>query len=337
MTPSPAFARKSIPRGAALATVLLTALLLVGTAMSPWPSAVGVVFGAILPVVLAILHGPRVSLTFALLNPVAVVLGVLATSHPAAITLLMALATAGIAFAASRGLRSPAVYLALEAGLRGVGSVPPLPSGDASLTAKAFLCAGIALGTGLFLVGLHLWLLPELSPLHRTCLDRRQSALYGLLLGVLLLPATWLVATYWPGSRAGWILVTVLVTVRPAAIDTRRLVAQRVVGTLVGGVLVVIFALTLPADARVAVGAMCAIAAVALRILRVQYGAFVAALTLAVVLLTAPGDETLTADAERVGYTVVAAAVVFVVSMAGLGLLRIVAARDRRVSSVPPR
>jgi hypothetical protein len=312
----------------AVVAVLVTALLLVVTAVSPWSSAVGVVLGAIIPVVVAIPHGPRVSGVAALLNPVAAGVGVLVNSRPVAVAALMAVATVGVAFAVSRGLRAPAVYLAIEAGLAAVGRVPPLPNDAASVPLRALVCAGLALAAGLVVAALHRLLLRGRPPVSQVRLDRRPTVEYGLLLGVALVPTSWLVATYWPGSRAGWLLLTILIAVRPAVADTRRVVAYRVLGTVAGAAVAAVLAFTLPSGApTIAAGVICAVVAVATRLQRVHYAVFVTALTPAVVLLGAHSGEVWTRDVARVGYTLVATLAVIVVSAAGQALLQRIAPR----------
>ncbi len=321
-------------RGPALLALLGAALLLVAAAIGPWQGATGVVLAAILPVAVAVPHGRRVTTTVALITPVAAGLGVVVNSRPVAVSTLMAIATVGVALAAYRGLRGPAVYLALEAGLAGVGAPPSLPNETAALPLKALVCAAVALGTALVVAALHRLLLRGLRPVRRAHLTRRQATQYGVLLGVLLVPTTWLVATYWPGSRAGWLLLTILVAVRPTSADTRRVVADRLLGTLAGGVAAALFALLLPAgELRLAVGAICAIVAVATRILRIRYAVFVSALTPAVVLLGSHPDATWSTDAARVGYTLAASAAVIALSTAGRALLSTLDSRVLKRSS----
>jgi uncharacterized membrane protein YccC len=202
--------------------------------------------------------------------------------------------------------------------------VPPLPNDAASVPLRAVFCAGVALVAGLVVAALHRLLLRGLPPIPRVPLDRRQTIEYGLLLGVVLVPASWIVATYWPGSRAGWLLLTILIAVRPATADTRRVVAHRVVGTLAGAVLAAVLALALPGGVPTLVaGVICAVVAVAARLQRVAYAVFVAALTPAVVLLCSHPGEIWTLDAARVGDTLAAALAVIIAATAGRALLRL--------------
>jgi hypothetical protein len=128
----------------------------------------------------------------------------------------MAIATVGVALAARHGLRGPAVYLALDASLAGVGAPPSLPDDTASLLVRAVVASGRALASP--------WSGPTPAAAHRLRPVRRLhlGAPPGRAVRGAARPGDVAGRDALAWSRADRQLLTILVVVRPTSSETGR-------------------------------------------------------------------------------------------------------------------
>jgi uncharacterized membrane protein YccC len=146
-------------------------------------------------------------------------------------------------------------------------------------------------------------------------------ASYTGALVILLTPTALIAATWFAGTNAGWVLVSILIVARPFYDESRRMIAERAAGTVAGGLLSAVLAVAIDDnDLMVVVGTVAMVAAAVLYVLHARYAYFATFLTAAIVLLNAEHADVLTTDVERVAYTIVGlplvAAVVALAEMA---------------------
>ena len=282
-------------------------------ALTPLAPAVALLFVGVVPAFLALPHGRR-----------AAVVGVIATSAlvgavelvkpwPLAAAALMVLVGVVVGATAARGWQNTAaisagwpatLLIAAPFRVEGLawladGPWPVLAPIGLSLLGGAWT---ILIGS-LFLTGV------PASPLE--ALDGRTAARYGAGLAFLLGLAAYLTATWFPGTMAGWVLLTILVTVRPGASETKRRLLARSAGTIAGGTAAALLALVLPIPMiLVLAGLVAMIVSIAFQLRGVHYAWYVTVLTAAVVLLNARGENVLPVELQRVGSTALGAVLI---------------------------
>jgi MFS family permease len=140
--------------------------------------------------------------------------------------------------------------------------------------------------------------------------ERSVAIGYGVALATSTGIATFIAAYYFPGSTGAWVVLTILLVMKPRATDMWRTARHRVGGTLVGalmaaGLVVVMDAAGLSLSTwSTALGA--AFLVLALSFIRVRpYWQYVTLLTPAIILLKSSGDDTLDLDAQRVLMTII--------------------------------
>jgi len=147
--------------------------------------------------------------------------------------------------------------------------------------------------------------------------EQRVALGYAIALALSTGLATFVAAQFFPGSTGAWVILTILLVMKPRATDMWRTARHRVGGTLVGAlvaaiVVVVVDALGVPlANWTLMLGALFLI--LALSVLRVRpYWQFVTFLTPAIILLKSSGSDTLQLDALRVAMTLIGTVVTLV-------------------------
>lgn len=122
--------------------------------------------------------------------------------------------------------------------------------------------------------------------------------------------ATFVAAYFFPGSTGAWVVLTILLVMKPKATDMWRTARHRVGGTLLGAVVAAVLVLTfdgldLPRTTwELVLGAI--FLTLALSFLQVRpYWQFVTFLTPAIILLKSSGQDELDLDAQRVAMTVI--------------------------------
>ena len=163
---------------------------------------------------------------------------------------------------------------------------------------------------GVWVAALGLLLARKLERADDDPVERSVAIGYGIALASSTGIATFIAAYYFPGSTGAWVILTILLVMKPRPTDMWRTARHRVGGTLAGALMAA--ALVVGMDAvglslstwSTALGA--AFLVLALSFIRVRpYWQYVALLTPAIILLKSSGDDTLNLDAQRVLMTII--------------------------------
>ncbi len=143
---------------------------------------------------------------------------------------------------------------------------------------------------------------------------------YAVALAVSTGGATFIAASYFPGSTGAWVILTILLVMKPRATDMWRTARHRVGGTLLGAVVAAAIVLTLDGLTlsrttwELILGAL--FLTLALSVMQVRpYWQFVTLLTPAIILLKSSGQDELDLDAQRVVMTIIGTFVALAVAV----------------------
>jgi uncharacterized membrane protein YccC len=150
--------------------------------------------------------------------------------------------------------------------------------------------------------------------------SERVAAGYGIALAVSTGLATFVAAYFFPGSTGAWVVLTILLVMKPKATDMWRTARHRVGGTLVGAVVAAALILTLDGLGLSRVRWELVLGAIfltlALSFLQARpYWQFVTLLTPAIILLKSSGQDELDLDAQRVMMTLIGTFVALAVAV----------------------
>ncbi|HEV8024031.1 MAG TPA: FUSC family protein, partial [Candidatus Nanopelagicales bacterium] len=133
---------------------------------------------------------------------------------------------------------------------------------------------------------------------------------YAIALALSTGLATFITAYFFPGSTGAWVILTILLVMKPRATDMWKTARHRVGGTLVGAVVAAAVILTLDGMSlprlswELGLGAL--FLTLALSVVQVRpYWQFVTLLTPAIILLKSSGQDELDLDAQRVLMTII--------------------------------
>lgn len=327
--PGPA-PRRRVLRTAGYPLLLVLVVAVVGApaiALSFTPLAAGLthVFAGIVPAVLASLTSRRLALVAVAATTLLTLLAELAKPYPWAATLLMICIGLAIGACSLKGWHIVAVNASAWPATFLIAPAFSAPGVEWTLTDPGRILAPAALtligGAWAVLVG---GLIAQRAP--RTALrpqPRRAALVYGAGLAILLGAAAFVAATWLPDSTAGWVLLTILMIVRPELADTRHRMVARSAGTILGGTAAALLALLVPVHVVLVVAGVIAMACVIVfQAVKVHYATYAFALTLAIVLLNTPDVDVLPIDAQRVAFTIAGALAIAVVMVVASPLLR---------------
>lgn len=163
---------------------------------------------------------------------------------------------------------------------------------------------------GVWVASLGLFLARHLERAKDEPVERSVAIGYGIALALSTGLSTFIAAYYFPGSTGAWVILTILLVMKPRPTDMWRTARHRVGGTLLGavvaGALVIgMDELGIPrASWSTFLGAVFLV--LALSVTRVRpYWQFVTLLTPAIIMLKSSGDDTLNLDAQRVLMTLI--------------------------------
>lgn len=163
---------------------------------------------------------------------------------------------------------------------------------------------------GVWVAVLGLLLARNLERAQDDPVERSVAIGYGIALALSTGISTFIAAYYFPGSTGAWVVLTILLVMKPRPTDMWRTARHRVGGTLVGALLAAGMVVAMNAvGLSLAVWSTVLGAAfliMALSFVRVRpYWQYVTLLTPAIILLKSSGDDTLTLDAQRVLMTII--------------------------------
>lgn len=296
--------------------VALVALIGLPAILAQWlwlPSSAGVfVLGALPATIAVVTVGPRRALQIACAVGVFGFLAALVHPYPILGALLVA-GTAGYGgYSARYGNTSPILFVPIV--LSFVVISPPTITNSSGTAITGLPFAGIVgfalLVGGLWAAILGLVLARNLRHAKEDLSTPAIAVGYAIALALPTGLATFVAANYFPGSTGAWVVLTILLVMKPKATDMWRTARHRVGGTLAGAVLAAALVLSLDAlgvpraNYELLFGLI--FLAIALSVLLIQpYWQFVTALTPAIILLKSSGYDTIDLDIQRVAMTLI--------------------------------
>jgi Fusaric acid resistance protein-like len=276
--------------------------------LTPLGPATAFVIAGTLPAMIAWRFAPRYALATIPLAALMNLVAVLAFGHPIATTLLMLGVAILVGLSALKGLHPVAIFLALQPAITVISGHASVSFGPTTpgVVGQALICAGVAIIGGLWALLIGALLLRHAPSSAPDPVPVPIVAFYTGALVVLLTPAAFIAATWFEGTTAGWVMVSILIVARPTYDESRMMIAERALGTVLGGILAAVLAVTIDdAEVLVIMGTVAMVVAAVLYLLHVRYAYFATFLTAAIVLLNAERADVLQTDVERVVYSVV--------------------------------
>lgn len=289
---------------------------LIAVYLSPARADTALVYIGLLPTLVALTSGPRVAWATAFSTGLAIFVGLLFSTSPWIAAVYLAALGAGVAWSYTRGWQAPATYVATQAALAAVAApgLSVMPAATPASLAAAASVAAFALVGGLWTALVGSLLLYDLPRAPHEPTTRSELVTFGIILGGSLGVGTWVAVTFAPGTNVWWVLLTMLVVLVPQHRKTVQRALWRAGGTVIGGVIGAALVILVGNPAVLGVIGLLAAIASAVTYLRYPYIVFSATLTLALIVLMLPLEGAIRGDLERVGFTLVAAALIVTVS-----------------------
>ncbi|ABK75756.1 FUSC family protein [Mycolicibacterium smegmatis] len=305
---------------------------------TPFHADAAMVMAGMLPTVLAWVFAPRYAAGAAVLAALANTLAVLAFGNLALTALLAGALALLVGLSARRGLHIVGMFIAVQPLITLVAGFPTVElSGQTPGTGgQAVLCGVFALGGGLWALAVGALMLRDEVVGPPDPVPVPIVGFYTAALLLMLVPGTVVAASWFLHTTAGWLLATIVLVTRPTYDESRRMIVERSLGTVVGGLAAAGVALVVQNGlALVLLGTAAMVVAAVLQLMHARYAYFAGFLTAAVVLVNAERADVLTTGAERILWTVLGAlAVAAVVTTAEALLGR---HSDRAAEAAPSR
>lgn len=305
---------------------------------TPFHADAAMVMAGMLPTVLAWVFAPRYAAGAAVLAALANTLAVLAFGNLALTALLAGALALLVGLSARRGLHIVGMFIAVQPLITLVAGFPTVElSGQTPGTGgQAVLCGVFALGGGLWALAVGALMLRDEVVGPPGPVPVPIVGFYTAALLLMLVPGTVVAASWFLHTTAGWLLATIVLVTRPTYDESRRMIVERSLGTVVGGLAAAGVALVVQNGlALVLLGTAAMVVAAVLQLMHARYAYFAGFLTAALVLVNAERADVLTTGAERILWTVLGAlAVAAVVTTAEALLGR---HSDRAAEAAPSR
>ena len=324
MSSSPEAERPGVRQVLVRRTVISVAVVVIasvpyalfGALSGQWAASSWTTMGALTGLIGLLLGGLRVGVLgtalLTVLTPVSIVLG----GNPAAGSALMALMCVGVGLSARVGLHRGTLMLPVL--MASMLIAPPSWSGHpVDRTTLSYL-----LWMTLFLGGGAMWailvfprLLRNRPPSRAEPAARSDMIVYTLIITVLCTAATLGVLIWRPGSQGAWLVVTLLVVTEVGHQDTLSRAGRRVSRTVAGAAVAAVVASLAGSEAvLLAIGLILAVIAGVVR-QGPHYGLYMAFMTPSIVLFSSSSIATVTqTDRQRLGFTLIGAALVLLAS-----------------------
>ncbi|MCW2690114.1 MAG: hypothetical protein JWR37_5004, partial [Mycobacterium sp.] len=225
-----------------------------------------------------------------------------------------------VGISALKGLHPVTIFVAIQPAVMVVSGYPSVSFDGTTpgVVGQALICAGLVVLGGVWAVLLGAVLLRSDSSGPPDPVPAPIAAFYTSALVLLLVPGAFIASTWFLETTAGWVLLTILIVTRPTYDESRLMIVERGVGTVIGGILAAVVAVVVSNSAvLVLLGTAAMVVAAVLQLLHARYALFAAFVTAAIVLLDAERGNVLATDMQRVMYTLVGVALVAaVVSLA---------------------
>lgn len=300
-----------------IGSILLIVLALfipdVAIELTPLGPDAPILIAGMLPALIAWTYAPRYAVATiplsALFNGVAVYV----FGRSLATTLFILVVAVLVGGSALRGWQPIAIFIAIQPALSVVSGYRTVFFGEVTpgVAVQALICAGVAAVGGSWAVLVGATLLRNASSGPPDPVPGPVVIFYTGALVVLLGPTAFIASTWFLSTTAGWVLLTILLVLRPTYDESRLMLVERALGTVVGAILAAVLAVLVPNTAvLVWLGTVSMVVAAVAQLLHARYAYFAAAVTLAIVLLNAERTNVFARDLERVLYTLVGVVVV---------------------------
>ncbi|WP_338176762.1 FUSC family protein [Candidatus Dormiibacter inghamiae] len=283
---------------------------------TPWRADAALIIAGMLPALIGWTYAPRYALASIPVSAVLNALAMVVFGHPIITTLLMVLIAVMVGISALRSLHAVATFAAIQPAIAAISGPPTVSFSGTTpgLAGQALVGAGVVVIGGLWAVLIGAMLLRNRSSGAPAPVPAPIVASYTGTLVLLLGAAAFVASTWFSGTTAGWVLLTILLVARPTYAESRFMIAERTVGTIVGAALAAVLAMIVSNRAMVVLmGTVAMVVAAVLHLQHARYGYFTVFVTAAVVLLNASGGNVFTLGLQRVLYTMVGVGLVAVV------------------------
>lgn len=291
---------------------------------TPFHADAAMVMAGMLPTVLAWVFAPRYAAGAAVLAALANTLAVLAFGNLALTALLAGALALLVGLSARRGLHIVGMFIAVQPLITLVAGFPTVELGGQTpgTGGQAVLCGVFALGGGLWALAVGALMLRDEVVGPPDPVPVPIVGFYTAALLLMLVPGTVVAASWFLHTTAGWLLATIVLVTRPTYDESRRMIVERSLGTVVGGVAAAGVALVVQNGlALVLLGTAAMVVAAVLQLMHARYAYFAGFLTAALVLVNAERADVLTTGAERILWTVLGALAVAAVVTTAEALL----------------
>ncbi|MFV0434644.1 MAG: FUSC family protein [Leucobacter sp.] len=276
-----------------------------------WPGAIGVaLFGVLAASFSWISGGPKVGVAVVVSLAILGVIAIMLEGHTWALATMLLLLGIGYGFAASRGVGSAVLQLPILVPYFMMSPPGLFSTDDPKITPQYVLCVvAVIIGAGLWSV-LVLHKAAGIRHVKRLeVTDPRMPLLYGTILGIfsaiiMILATTCIFHSHWV-----WVTLTIYVLADPTELVNWKKMSGRVLGTLAGFGVVTVLALVGTPDEVMLILALPALwFCLYWMVTKKPYWQYIMFLTLTVVLMNSYGVNTLLMDGQRIGFTIVGAA-----------------------------
>lgn len=283
---------------------------------SPVRGDATLVYVGVLPAFVSLTSGSLVALVVAFGTAAAVFSGLLVSPHAALAAGFMAVLGLVVAWSYRRGWEVPATYVATQAALAAIATphVTMLQNHSANAVPAAAAAAGFVLFGGVWVAVTGHFLLADLAQPHPPLTTHLMT--FGVVLALLLAIETYAAIAWIPGTNVWWVVLTTLVVLSPNQKQSMSRSVERAAGTVLGALVATAVIMMLGRGSTLTLVGVIAALVTAMAYVAARYWIFAALLTFALVVLTVPADRVLHGSADRIGYTLIAAALALIVSAA---------------------
>jgi Fusaric acid resistance protein-like len=293
--------------GAAVPVVLALFVPEIALEFTPLRPDASMLIAGILPVLTAWVYAPRYALAAIPMCGLFNAAAVLAFGHPIGTTVFIVLIAVLVGLSAQRGWHPVTTLIAVQPSITVISGYREVSFGEHTpgTVGQALICGGVAVAGGL-------WAVLVAAVLLRGAItgppDRVAAPVVVFYTGALVImlgPTAYIASTWFLESTAGWLLMTIVLVTRPTYDESRLKIAERALGTLIGGIAAAGVAILL-SDSRLQLlmGTAAMVVAAMLNVLHARYTYFVIFLTAAVVLLNAERGNVFDLDVQRVLLTI---------------------------------
>jgi hypothetical protein len=293
--------------GAAVPVVLALFVPEIAIEFTPLRPDASMLIAGILPVLTAWAYGPRYALAAIPLCGLFNAVAVLVFGHPIATTVFMVLIAVLVGLSALWGWHPVTTLIAVQPSITVISGYRAVSFGEHTpgTAGQALMCGAVAVAGGLWAVLVAAVLLRGAITGPPDWVISPVVVFYTGALVIMLGPIAFIASNWFLETTAGWLLMTIVLVTRPTYDESRLKIAERALGTLIGGIAAASVAI-LVSDSRLQllIGTAAMVTAAMLNVLRARYTYFVIFLTAATVLLNADRGNVFDLDVQRVLLTI---------------------------------